>query len=70
MSGVDLYEQLSPEQRERIVFATGGAFTARAQSFLAKVPNHTIDKPFDPKVVRKIVADLEVSSNSSEKGGT
>jgi nitrogen-specific signal transduction histidine kinase len=59
VSGMDLYQELRPDQQERFVFVTGGAFTARAQSFLASIPNRTIDKPLDIKLVRKIVAELD-----------
>ncbi|HEY5949300.1 MAG TPA: ATP-binding protein [Kofleriaceae bacterium] len=47
VSGMDFYGQLAPELRGRIVFLSGGAFTARAQSFLDSVPNRRLAKPFD-----------------------
>jgi hypothetical protein len=34
-----------------MLFLTGGAFTSRARAFLDRVPNATMEKPFD-------VADL------------
>jgi CheY-like chemotaxis protein len=49
-TGMDLYEallKLEPHQAQRMLFLTGGAFTARAQAFLDRVPNATIEKPFD-----------------------
>jgi signal transduction histidine kinase len=60
MTGMDVYEEvcrLRPGYEQRIVFMTGGAFTARAQSFLATVPNRTLHKPFTPSEVRSLVAD-------------
>jgi C4-dicarboxylate-specific signal transduction histidine kinase/CheY-like chemotaxis protein len=60
MSGMDLYEALQtrlPDQVERIVFLTGGAFTPRGQRFLAEVPNPRIEKPFDVKNLRDIVRE-------------
>ena len=42
MTGMDLHEALAtaaPASAARMVFLTGGAFTARAQAFLAEVPN-------------------------------
>jgi hypothetical protein len=36
-----------PEQAERMVFMTGGAFTAAAAEFLERVPNPRLDKPLD-----------------------
>jgi len=49
-SGLEVYEELSriaPEQTERMIFVTGGAFTDRARLFLASLTNPTIQKPFD-----------------------
>jgi len=34
-----------PEQAERVVFLTGGAFTTGAREFLDRVPNGRLDKP-------------------------
>jgi CheY-like chemotaxis protein len=59
MTGMDLHEALStasPANAARIVFLTGGAFTARAQAFLSEVPNARLDKPFDPTSLRRLVA--------------
>ena len=50
MSGVDLFqalESVAPEQCKRVVFLTGGAFTPRAQEFLARIANPRLEKPFD-----------------------
>lgn len=58
MSGMELYEELRrrrPRAAERVVFITGGAFTAAAQAFLDHVPNPRFDKPFDPPVIRALV---------------
>jgi CheY-like chemotaxis protein len=58
MPGMDapaLYEELlevAPAQAERMVFMTGGAFTARARDFLERVPNARVDKPFDVAALR------------------
>jgi CheY-like chemotaxis protein len=58
MSGMDFYHALA-ELDERlvrsIIFMTGGAFSARAASFLASVPNETLEKPFEPEVLRAAV---------------
>jgi signal transduction histidine kinase len=58
VTGMDLHQRLAhdlPEQAERMVFITGGAFTARAQAFLEGVTNARIDKPFDTRVVKALV---------------
>jgi signal transduction histidine kinase len=60
-TGIDLYEELSklvPEQAERMVFATGGAFTRAMQQFLERVANPRVDKPFDLQKLRAIINQL------------
>ncbi len=49
-TGIDLYEAVHdrrPDLAKRFVFMTGGAFSARARSFLAAVPNRCLEKPFE-----------------------
>jgi signal transduction histidine kinase len=61
ITGMDLYETLvkiAPEQAERIVFMTGGAFTGRARDFLNKVRNPRVDKPFDLNTLRALIHSL------------
>jgi PAS domain S-box-containing protein len=58
MTGMDLYSELAriaPEQAARMIFLTGGAFTAKAVQFLAETVQEHIDKPFDPPALRAIV---------------
>ncbi|MFO0758799.1 MAG: ATP-binding protein [Byssovorax sp.] len=50
VTGMDLHEDLRasrPELCERMIFMTGGTFTARARTFLAGVNNPVLEKPFD-----------------------
>jgi CheY-like chemotaxis protein len=50
MSGIELFRALkarAPGMEERLVFMTGGAFTAEAESFLDEVSNPRVEKPFD-----------------------
>jgi CheY-like chemotaxis protein len=57
-SGMDLYaelERVAPEQCARVVFVTGGAFSAHAQAFLERVSNVRVDKPFDSTALRTLV---------------
>jgi PAS domain S-box-containing protein len=59
-TGMDLYEAVSrerPEVAERMVFMSGGAFTARARAFLDRVPNARVEKPFEPRDLRALVRD-------------
>jgi two-component system cell cycle sensor histidine kinase/response regulator CckA len=55
-TGMDLYEWVRselPDLARKMVFITGGAFTPRAASFLDKVENPRLEKPFDMKDLRK-----------------
>lgn len=61
MSGVDLYEELmrvAPEQAKKIVFMSGGAFTERARSFLARVGNAFLQKPIDTAKLLALVQQV------------
>jgi CheY-like chemotaxis protein len=58
MTGMDLYAELltiAPDQAEKTIFLSGGAFTTRARAFLATVDNISIDKPFSVAEFRAIV---------------
>ncbi|MDF2694119.1 MAG: Sensory box histidine kinase/response regulator [Labilithrix sp.] len=60
MTGMDLHAELSkvaPELAERMVFLTGGVFTARAQDFLDRVPNLRLEKPFKAVSFRALLRD-------------
>jgi signal transduction histidine kinase len=59
MTGMELYAELgrvAPEQRERIVFLTGGAFTLGARTFISQIPNPLLEKPFDLDQLLSLVA--------------
>ncbi len=50
VTGMDLHDELrrtAPALADRMIFMTGGTFTARARDFLARVGNPALDKPFD-----------------------
>jgi PAS domain S-box-containing protein len=58
VSGMDFYDEVVrrfPEVAARVVFVSGGAFTAAANAFLDRVTNERLDKPFDAKAVREVV---------------
>lgn len=58
MSGIEFYRavrELSPSVADRVVFMTGGAFTAEGHEFLAKLPNSRLEKPFDLCTLREVV---------------
>jgi signal transduction histidine kinase/CheY-like chemotaxis protein len=61
MTGQQFHEQLSrsePEQAQRIIFMTGGAFTQGSRDFLAKVPNAQLTKPFKLDQLERAIAAL------------
>jgi PAS domain S-box-containing protein len=58
MTGMEFYELLTaedPRLARAVVFLTGGAFTPRAQEFLARVENLRLDKPFDFAAVDAVI---------------
>jgi CheY-like chemotaxis protein len=61
VSGMDLYEELqatAPDLLDRLVFLTGGAFTARAREFLDRVPSPRMEKPFEGPQLLALVRSL------------
>jgi len=61
VSGMDLFKTLGslyPEIAARVVFITGGAFTAEARAFLERVPNKRMEKPFSSTKLRELVTHL------------
>jgi DNA-binding NtrC family response regulator len=60
-SGIDFYEDLKrehPELVKRVVFMTGGAFTARAAEFLASIENRRVEKPFSLSMMERLVREV------------
>lgn len=61
MSGMDLYTWLRPIEPalvDRFVFMSGGAFTPRAERFLAETKNPRLDKPFPPDELRRVIENV------------
>ncbi len=59
LSGPEFFTRLRakhPALAERVVFITGGAFTAATQEFIDTVQTTVIDKPFKPDELRRAVA--------------
>jgi hypothetical protein len=58
---MDVHRELSllvPEQARRMVFLTGGAYSASARQFLATIANPWLEKPFDIPDLLEIVARM------------
>jgi nitrogen-specific signal transduction histidine kinase/CheY-like chemotaxis protein len=61
MSGIELLEELArtvPEQADRLIFITGGAFTPRVKSLLDRIRNRRLEKPFAASGLRALVRSL------------
>ena len=56
----ELLERLDEDQAHKMVFVTGGAFTASSRDFLATTTNRRLEKPFDLKELKKLVNELIV----------
>ena len=59
MSGMDFHASLldmDVEQAGRVVFMTGGVYTASSREFLEKMPDRCIEKPFDMAQLRAMIA--------------
>ncbi len=68
MTGMELHETLAreaPGVAERMVFLTGGAFTAAARAFLDTTHLPCLEKPFEPGLlrarIRALLADAAVA---------
>ena len=60
-SGMALHAELgraAPELAARMVFMTGGAYTAEAQGFLEEMPNRRLEKPFRPETLEALIGEM------------
>ncbi|MCW5805210.1 MAG: PAS domain S-box protein [Deltaproteobacteria bacterium] len=61
LTGMDLHaelRELAPDQVERMIFVSGGAFTPSARQFLETVPNLRLEKPVDMATLKALVRDF------------
>ncbi|MDA4133585.1 MAG: hybrid sensor histidine kinase/response regulator, partial [Thaumarchaeota archaeon] len=61
MSGIELFEELAktiPDQADKLIFITGGAFTPRVKSLLDRIRNRRLEKPFAASGLRALVRSL------------
>ncbi|MEO8548874.1 MAG: ATP-binding protein [Kofleriaceae bacterium] len=68
LTGMELHHEvaeLRPELLDRMMFMTGGAFTAEAQTFLDDPQINWIEKPFPAKVIEARVNELVASLRST-----
>jgi two-component system cell cycle sensor histidine kinase/response regulator CckA len=60
LTGMELHrelQKLAPDQADRMIFLTGGAFTPGAREFLEETKNLRVDKPFNKEALRALVAE-------------
>jgi signal transduction histidine kinase len=58
INGIDVHEYLSksnPSAARKMVFMTGGAFTARAKQFLSSITNERVEKPFSMAQITELI---------------
>jgi CheY-like chemotaxis protein len=58
MTGMELHAELTAlgsKHAQTMIFLTGGAFTQSARAFLDTIPNHRVEKPFDPQQLRALL---------------
>ncbi|WP_394821203.1 ATP-binding protein [Pendulispora albinea] len=58
LTGMDVYEKLEETRKDladRMIFVTGGSFTARSADFVASIAPRILEKPFDVQRLREIV---------------
>ncbi len=68
MNGMELYCELqkrAPDVTSRVIFLTGGAFTASAQEFLGRVRPRCLEKPFDVQTLRSVLREVMGGSRSA-----
>jgi len=73
MSGPDVFaeiQRIAPDQAERVVFVTGGAFTDSARDFLATTKQRALEKPADPAVILEILDALPPLSIATRRRPT
>ncbi|WP_224363452.1 two-component regulator propeller domain-containing protein [Hyalangium versicolor] len=71
VTGMELHahlEAVRPDRARRMVFITGGAYTPGARSFLERVRNPRVEKPFEPERLRSQVREWVNASITSSRG--
>ncbi|HEY6079252.1 MAG TPA: hybrid sensor histidine kinase/response regulator, partial [Polyangiaceae bacterium] len=64
VSGEHVFQAVSqhtPGLVPRFVFMTGGAFTERAQEFLARFPGRQLEKPFNIDEIEVLLGELSAA---------
>jgi CheY-like chemotaxis protein len=67
LTGMDVFEEvgkLAPDQLRRMAFLSGGAFTARAQTFVDTVAQPTLAKPCDVQQILDLLQKIQVTGTT------
>ena len=68
LTGMELHDQLllaAPDQANRMIFLTGGAFTTQVRAFLDRVSNPRLEKPFELKSLLVLINARLLSQRGS-----
>jgi signal transduction histidine kinase len=68
LGGMEVYErihEIAPRQAKRVVFLTGGAFSAKAREFLDRVINPRLEKPIDTHTLLARLETLTLKRDGS-----
>jgi len=68
MTGMELHTWLvaeHPALAKRVVFLTGGAFTANSSKYLAEIKNVTLEKPCESATLMRTVSELVASAHAT-----
>jgi PAS domain S-box-containing protein len=71
LTGMDLFEEvgkLAPDQLRRMAFLSGGAFTARAQTFVETVAQPTLGKPCDVQQILDLLQLVRATGTTISPG--
>jgi CheY-like chemotaxis protein len=66
ISGMDVYQVIKAHgdgREKRMIFITGGAFTSATRSFVAKLDQPCLQKPFSPMDLRLLVRQAIAKSD-------
>jgi FixJ family two-component response regulator len=72
MSGVQLHDALAlthPDQAQRMVFLSGGAFTGETIDFLRQMAKRHLEKPFALSQLRELIQEQLESLGRSQREG-
>jgi two-component system, NtrC family, sensor kinase len=67
MTGMAVYEEvrrLEPRQAERMVFMSGGAFTAEAQQFARAMSHRLVEKPYQVHHLVSVIAEVSLGTST------